>query len=635
MAAQSEYLINIKVIDGKAQASVDGLTKGFVDLDTALTKVKTSTVQAGKATDNLGKKNLDMMSKAGLAGATLTEVGRTISDLPYGIRGIANNLSQLSTLFVTLVSTTGGLTNAIKLLKTQLAGPLGVVLAFQAVLAALDYFAGGTKEAADALDRLGNRFGESATKLTTYKQVLNDATISAKEKRHVLKEVTKETGGLNVELGENNQLTSESTRLLDDNIAKLIEQAEVRAILDRLTELNTDKLKLEYQLRQELGSEYSSFINTLNTAAGTIGQSGGVVGLLGLDKISNITGDIGEVNEEISDLMEQLRGKTLDVFKDLKKGGRARKIVDDFNQYFTKQMDELNTARSVGVRDQIENERFQRSNALNIEIANRELKEKKALDAGIINQEEYNFRIVELEYLKTQKMIQINKEADDAIAQFRFDNFMKNMEFVAQIGDQFFDAEISREERKTVLMNNQLKERLRGENLSAKERESINNQIERNEENLQKKRDKLAERQFKIQKAMNIANALIETYRGAQLAYTSQLIPGDPTSVVRAQVARAIAVALGLANVAAIARQQFVPSALSAGGGARGGGGGGGGGAVIEAPDFNVVGASSQNQLAETVAGAEARPVRAYVVGKDITTQQELDRNITNTASFG
>jgi hypothetical protein len=79
MAAQSEYLINIKVIDGKAQASVDGLTKGFVDLDTALTKVKTSTAQASKATDNLGKKNLDMMSKAGLAGATLTEVGRTIS----------------------------------------------------------------------------------------------------------------------------------------------------------------------------------------------------------------------------------------------------------------------------------------------------------------------------------------------------------------------------------------------------------------------------------------------------------------------------------------------------------------------------------------------------------------------------
>ena len=628
MAAQSEYLINIKVIDGKAQASVDGLTKGFVDLDTALTKVKTSTAQAGKATDNLGKKNLDMMSKAGLAGATLTEVGRTISDMPYGIRGVANNLSQLSTLFVTLVSTTGGLTNAIKLLKTQLAGPLGVVLAFQVVLAALDHFAGGTKEAADALDRLGNRFGESATKLTTYKQVLNDATISAKEKRHVIKEVTKETGGLNVELGENNQLTSESTRLLDDNIAKLIEQAEVRAILDRLTELNTDKLKLEYQLRQELGSEYSRFINTLNTAGSTIGQSGGVLGLLGLDKISNITGDIGEVNEEISDLMEQLRGKTLDVFKDLKKGGRARKIVDDFNQYFTKEMDALNVARAGSEIRRLKEERFQRSNSLNIEIANRKAKEKKALDAGIINQEEYNFRIAELEFLKGEKMIQINKEVDRAIELARIDNFMGQVELIASIGDQFLESEISREERKTVLMNNQLKERLRNENLSAKEKESINAQIEANEENLQKKRDELAEKQFKIQKAVSIASALVNTYLAA-----TDVLAREKMGLAGKIIAMTAVIGLGLAQVAAISRQQFVPSALSAGGGS--GGGGGAGGAGIEAPDFNVVGASSQNQLAETIAGAEAKPTRAYVVGKDITTQQELDRNITNTASFG
>ena len=64
-------------------------------------------------------------------------------------------------------------------------------------------------------------------------------------------------------------------------------------------------------------------------------------------------------------------------------------------------------------------------------------------------------------------------------------------------------------------------------------------------------------------------------------------------------------------------------------------GGGGGSAPSIQPPDFNVVGASGQSQLAQTIAGAEAQPVRAYVVGKDVSTQQELDRNITNTASFG
>jgi hypothetical protein len=60
-----------------------------------------------------------------------------------------------------------------------------------------------------------------------------------------------------------------------------------------------------------------------------------------------------------------------------------------------------------------------------------------------------------------------------------------------------------------------------------------------------------------------------------------------------------------------------------------------GGGMTIEAPDFNVVGASQTSQLAEAVSTQQAAPVKAFVVGKDISTQQELDRNITNTASFG
>ena len=135
-----------------------------------------------------------------------------------------------------------------------------------------------------------------------------------------------------------------------------------------------------------------------------------------------------------------------------------------------------------------------------------------------------------------------------------------------------------------------------------------------------------------MQKALNIASALSETYRTGVLAFGSQLLIGDGTSLIRAQIAQGIALATGLANVAMIARQKFVPSSLSSGGGA---GGGGGSGATIEAPDFNVVGASETSQLAETVAGQKSKPVKAFVVGKDISTQEELDRNITNTATLG
>jgi hypothetical protein len=72
------------------------------------------------------------------------------------------------------------------------------------------------------------------------------------------------------------------------------------------------------------------------------------------------------------------------------------------------------------------------------------------------------------------------------------------------------------------------------------------------------------------------------------------------------------------------------------GGGSAGGGGGdtgGGGGAPAAAPQFNVVGNSGVNQIAQTLGSQQ--PVQAYVVASNVTTQQSLDRNIVANASLG
>jgi len=52
------------------------------------------------------------------------------------------------------------------------------------------------------------------------------------------------------------------------------------------------------------------------------------------------------------------------------------------------------------------------------------------------------------------------------------------------------------------------------------------------------------------------------------------------------------------------------------------------------APQFNVVGASSTNQLAQSIGQQQNQPIKAYVVGADVTTQQGLDRNIITTATL-
>jgi len=68
-----------------------------------------------------------------------------------------------------------------------------------------------------------------------------------------------------------------------------------------------------------------------------------------------------------------------------------------------------------------------------------------------------------------------------------------------------------------------------------------------------------------------------------------------------------------------------------------GGTGGGGGASAVQAPNFNVIGQTSNdtNLLADTIEGANNRPIRAFVVDKDITNSQELTRNTEAEASVG
>jgi len=56
-----------------------------------------------------------------------------------------------------------------------------------------------------------------------------------------------------------------------------------------------------------------------------------------------------------------------------------------------------------------------------------------------------------------------------------------------------------------------------------------------------------------VQKALALTSAYTSTLAGANLAYASQLIPGDPTSIVRAEAARAWSLTMGYINMGLIA----------------------------------------------------------------------------------
>lgn len=132
-----------------------------------------------------------------------------------------------------------------------------------------------------------------------------------------------------------------------------------------------------------------------------------------------------------------------------------------------------------------------------------------------------------------------------------------------------------------------------------------------------------------VGKTAAIAAATIDTYAAAQSAFkNAQLNPISILGPAYPYISAGLAIAGGLKNVQSI----LAVKTPGAGGGSVPSGGGMTGSA---APAFNVVGASSSNQLAQTISTQQQQPIQAYVVASNVTTAQALNRNIIQSASIG
>lgn len=128
-------------------------------------------------------------------------------------------------------------------------------------------------------------------------------------------------------------------------------------------------------------------------------------------------------------------------------------------------------------------------------------------------------------------------------------------------------------------------------------------------------------------KGLAIASSLINTY--AAITGALKAAQGSPGAAIPGY-AIAQAIATGVAGFAAVKKIASVQVP-----------GGGGGSSQTGSmpttptpPAFNVVGASGETQLADAIGGQTQIPTRAFVVSNDVTTAQELDRNIIEGASI-
>lgn len=135
--------------------------------------------------------------------------------------------------------------------------------------------------------------------------------------------------------------------------------------------------------------------------------------------------------------------------------------------------------------------------------------------------------------------------------------------------------------------------------------------------------------QSTIGKAAAVALATIETYQSAVSSYNS--LSGIPIiGPALGAVAAGAAVAAGLANV-----KKIISVKTPGKGGGGGSGSGGGSASTPRPPSFNMIGDRGGVQDVNSgIDGQNQQPPRAYVVGGDVTTQQELDRNAVNASGF-
>lgn len=716
MANKSNRLTYTIEINEKGKVKIDGLTKSFIEADNAVNKLTADIRKQQAAMSSATTKGLNpMIDKTGLAGATLVELGRTISDSNYGIRGMANNLSQLSTLMITLITTTGGLANGMKALWNAIKGPLGLILAFQVVIALLERFDMQSKKTAEGIEGMHSAVAVAGSDLKILRDVVNDNTISQKELARSVKAANEKYKDLNLALDENGKLTEESRRQIDLKILSLERLAKATAIQKEIEKIYTEIVKNEIAEQEALDeAEENKYANRLkritNSGKASVRSEEELTEALKRkqDQISETFGEERKSLEERLDLLKKILTDE-DLIDELfgrpkGAGKRLRNSLRSFKQQFLNFDKDIEKIRQESlnqfIKDQetriakestdlmmmyrIRTEDFKRRQAERLQ----EFKESKAtLEEKKKAEQEYNESIRLAEQELADVLIQIERRAESKRAEFRLkrtqgviDTLYKIQQAEADLADSNlripaiftenaitqrmqqlqFEIEYQRgltqvyeegtqERADAELMLSQLQKKLADENVSYQRQrfnqineiysqgaatigfisEAIKNKEIRDAGESAEAIEAAQKKAWQIEKMLKISQVIMRTYEAGWLAYGSQLQVGDPTSPLRAKIAQVLTIASGVAQVAAIASTKFDSKSISGAGG-----GGRGAGPQVEAPDFNVVGASPESQLAQSVSQQQEKPLRAFVVHQDIKNANELDRKITEPSKL-
>ena len=134
---------------------------------------------------------------------------------------------------------------------------------------------------------------------------------------------------------------------------------------------------------------------------------------------------------------------------------------------------------------------------------------------------------------------------------------------------------------------------------------------------------------FQNSKAVATANVLVDSAQAAVGIFKSSTSLPEPAASINRGIQLAALAASAAASIRNINRAEPTTGATSAPSTPSTPN------VQSQAPQFNVVGQGGINQLAQSIGSQFSQPVRAYVVGGDVTTSQQLERQRVRTATFG
>lgn len=618
--------ITIEAQVGKAVKGVEDLTKQIEDLtkqqkeqgDAAIKQAKKqegATNKAAKATKALGKgvKGIGLAMKAAGIGIVmklfekLSEAlmkNQEVADaVETAFNAVAIIFKQITDVLIDVFKSTSESTGGFDALQKVLGGAL--MLSINLVVGAIQGMALGVKKAQlawensflggkdpETIKRLEGDIEDLETKLTETGENIQQA---GKDIASNFVEAVTEVGTLATNVAE---ATANTIKKI--NLDTVVEDAKKLTALKK----NFELLALE---QQRLVEQYDLAAETQRQIRDDESKS--------IEDRIAANQKLGEVLKQQSDAEKNAIQSQLDALDE-----RA-KLEGETNEIITERF-ALNTemiaidAKVAGFRsEQLTNE-----NALikeQTEMTNQlaESKNQIAAEGKRIAAESIQNEVERLNALKA-----INDE-ENRLELERLQNIADN----AKVGTQAkTDADIAYAQKSAEVARDKAKTDKEIDDAEVAAKRDKNMKIAQGFQNL----STILGEETAAGKAAAIAATTISTYQSATDSYKS--MSGIPV------IGPALgAVAAGAAIVSGIAQVKKITAVKTPKGkGAPPSGATGQPAVPPQPPKFNIVGSSDANQLAGVIGEQDKKPIKAFVVSKDVTTKQSLERDIVKTASL-